>query len=194
MPQRPFALYAPIVLKLLQDVVDNTDTNWGLLLSQQVAIRDYVAQIGLSLYLNETDGYAYLYQPEHTDEMDRPVALPRLTRRNRLSYEVTLLLVLLRERLDRFDIDNPEADQLVVTHDEMREMVQPFLPERTNEQAIMRRIDIAINHIIEKLGFLKERKQGGYIVQRVIKSRIDSESLNEIKEKLFAHATEELKY
>jgi hypothetical protein len=190
MAKAPFQDFAPVVLKLMQDVMDHTDPLWGDLLDQQVTIRDYVAQIGLNLYIQENDGYAYLYQPEHRDENDKPLPLPRLTRRYRISYEATLLLVLLRERLDRFEIENPEADQLVMTLDDIWHMVEMFLPERNNEMMVRRRIDTAVNKLVDDLGILKARKDGGYIVQKVLKARLPSDKLLEVRERLYAHRDE----
>ncbi len=190
MPKAPYQEFAPVVLKLMQNVLDYTDPLWGTLLEYQVAIRDYVAQIGLALYVQENDGYAYLYQPDHSDDLDKPLSLPRLTRRYRISYEATLILVLLRERLDRFEIDNPDADQLVVSIEDIWQMVETFLPERGNEMLIRRRIEAAVNKLDDDLGILKTRKDGGYIVQKVLKARLPSDKLLEIRDKLYAHRDE----
>lgn len=187
MAKSPLQEFAPVVLKLMQNVIDYTDTLWGMLLEHQVAIRDYVAQIGLALYVQENDGYAFLYQPDAHDDHEKLLALPRLTRRYRISYEATLLLVLLRERLDRYEIDNPEADQLIITLEDIWQMIEMFLPERGNEMIVRRKLESAVNKLIDDLGILKVRKDGGYIVQKVIKARVPSDKLLEIQEKLYAH-------
>ncbi len=190
MAKTSFQEFAPVVLKLMQNVIDHTDPLWGMLLEHQVTIRDYVAQIGLGLYVQESDGYAYLYQPDHSDDDDRPLALPRLTRRYRISYEATLVLVLLRESLDRFEIENPDADHLVVTFEDIWQMVEMFLPERGNEMVVRRRVEAAVNKLDDDLGILKARKDGGFTVQKVIKARLPSDKLLEIREKLYAHRDE----
>ncbi len=190
MAKAPFQEFAPVVLKLMQNVIDHTDPLWGLLLEHQVTIRDYVAQIGLALYVQENDGYAFLYQPDHSDEQDKPLTLPRLTRRYRISYEATLLLVLLRERLDRFEIENPEADQLVLTFDDIWQMVEMFLQERGNEMVIRRRIEAAVRKLDDDLGIIQIRKDGRYNVQKVIKARLPSDKLLAIRDKLYAHRDE----
>jgi len=59
-------------------------------------------------------------QPE-LDDARNARALPRLTRRDRLSYPVTLLLVLLREALQQFDSGEPQSDRLVLAIEELRD-------------------------------------------------------------------------
>jgi len=102
------APYAPAVIRLLQGSLSSDDIGpWNILLSHATPIREYLAKIGLELVLSETDGYAFLRQPEWEGEDGQRIALPRLTRRDRLSYHVTLMCVLLRERLDQFEASTP---------------------------------------------------------------------------------------
>src|SRR5262245_25744815 len=59
------APYAPVILKLLQNPLYHDDAaSWTLLLSHLAAIRDYFARIGLEIHVNETEGFAFLHQPE----------------------------------------------------------------------------------------------------------------------------------
>ena len=41
---------------------------WQVLLREQHSIRDYFQQIGLSLLIDEAEGYAFLKQPESAEE------------------------------------------------------------------------------------------------------------------------------
>jgi hypothetical protein len=92
------------VIRLLQGSLSADDAGvWNNLLLHETSVREYLAKIGLELVLNEIDGYAFLRQPDIEDEDRQKIPLPRLTRRDRLSYHVTLLCALLRERLDQFD-------------------------------------------------------------------------------------------
>jgi hypothetical protein len=179
------APYAPVLIKLLQGVVTYDDTTtWGLLLHHRVLVEDYFARMGLHLRLYEADGYAFLQQPEAEQEQSdrKEPPLPRLTRRDRLSYPITLLLVLLRERLDQFEAATPEADRLFLTQDQLRDLLRPFLSERSDERATQRKSDETVNKVVE-LGFLKRVAGEGprYEVRRVLKARIDGAKLAEIK-------------
>lgn len=181
------APYAPAVLKLLQGVLYHDDVAaWNLLLIHQTAVQEYFARIGLQVYLNETDGFAFLRQPEIEREEGSPLTLPRLTRRDRLSYHLTLLCVLLRERLDQFDASTPDSDRLLLSVEDLRELLRPFLPERNNELALVKKIDETVNRAAE-LGFLRRQNVAGeeqWEVRRIIKARIDADMLAEIKAKL----------
>jgi hypothetical protein len=183
------APYAPAVLRLLQGPLANDDSGpWSLLLSHETPVREYLAKIGLELVLNEQDGYAFVRQPEWETEDGQRLALPRLIRRDRLSYHVTLLCALLRERLDQFEASTPETDRLIVTHDDLRELLRPFLRERGDERVLLKRIDETAHRVVE-LGFL--RRLGvdqRYEVRPILKARIGSEVLADLLQLLEQHA------
>lgn len=187
MQPEQIAPYAPAVLRLLQGVLYYDDTTaWNLLLLHQAAVQEHFARIGLQLYLNEAEGYAFLRQPELEREDGPALNLPRLTRRDRLSYHLTLLCVLLRERLDQFDAGTPESDRLLLNAEELRDMLRPFLRERSNELALVKKIDETVNRAAD-LGFLRRQTIAGeeqWEVRRIIKARIDADLLAEIKEQL----------
>ncbi len=194
MPLDTIVPYAPAIIKLLQGALYHDDTAvWNQLLMHQTPVQEYFARIGLQVYVNEADGFAFLHQPDIETEEGQRVALPRLTRRDRLSYHVTLLCVLLRERLDQFDASTPESDRLLLLTDEMRELMRPFLRERSNELTFIRKIDETI-HKAAELGFLRRQLIGTeeqWEVRRILKARIDADKLAEIKAKLEQYSATE---
>ncbi|HET7640709.1 MAG TPA: DUF4194 domain-containing protein, partial [Ktedonobacteraceae bacterium] len=98
MPSSIVMPYAPVVLKLLQNpLFSDESSSWNLLLSYLTPVQEYFARIGLEVRVHEEDGYAYLHQPALEDDEGQTIVLPRLTRRDRLTYHTTLLCVLLRE-------------------------------------------------------------------------------------------------
>ncbi|RRR65735.1 MAG: DUF4194 domain-containing protein [Candidatus Viridilinea halotolerans] len=183
------APYAPAVIRLLQGTLAPDDTSaWNLLLQHEALVRDYVAKIGLELVLHEADGYAFLRQPELEGEDGATIALPRLTRRDRLTYHVTLLCALLRERLDQFEASTPASDRLILTSDDLRELLRPFLRERGDERALVRKIDETTNRVVD-LGFLRRlANDKRYEVRPILKARIGSEVLAEVLSTLEQHA------
>ena len=187
------APYAPVLLKLLQNPLFSDETaTWNMLLSHFTTVQEFFARIGLEVRVQEEDGYAYLYQPALEDDEGQTIPLPRLTRRDRLTYHATLLCVLLREWIDQFESAHLEANKCMITDTQIREILTPFLPTRTDERAVQGRIDSAI-HRISDLGFLKripETSNPTYFeVRRILKAKIDAEKLTEIKEKLAHYAT-----
>jgi hypothetical protein len=183
------APYAPAVIRLLQGPLSSDDSGpWNVLLTHETPVREYLGKIGLELVLNEPDGYAFLRQPEWEGEDGQRIALPRLTRRDRLSYHVTLMCALLRERLDQFEASTPETDRLIVTSDDLRDMLRPFLRERGDERALLKKIDETANRVVE-LGFLRRLgADNRYEVRPILKARISSDALAEILRTLEQHA------
>jgi len=195
MPNSTVIPYALVVLKLLQNPLFSDETaSWNLLLSYLTPVQEYFARIGLEVHIDEEDGYAYLYQPALEDEEGQSIVLPRLTRRDRLTYHTTLLCVLLREWLDHFESTHLDAGKCTITDDQLRELLVPFLPARTDERALQRRMDASIERLVD-LGFLKRmpntEKPAYFEVRRILKAKIDAEKLAEIKEKLASYGTTE---
>lgn len=145
MPTDAVAPYAPVLLKLLQNPLFSGEAaTWNMLLSHLTLVQDYFARIGLEVRLNEEDGYAYLHQPALEDDEGQIIALPRLTRRDRLTYHATLLCVLLREWLDQFESTHLDAGKCTITGAQIRELLYPFLTVRTDARAMQRRIASAM--------------------------------------------------
>jgi hypothetical protein len=195
MPNSTVMPYAPVILKLLQNPLFSDETTpWNLLLSYLTPVQEYFARIGLEVRIHEEDGYAYLYQPALEDDEGQSIVLPRLTRRDRLTYHTTLLCVLLREWLDQFESTHLDAGKCTITDDQVRELLVPFLPARTDERALQRRMDAALERLID-LGFLKRmpntEKPAYFEVRRILKAKIDAEKLADIKEKLARYGTAE---
>lgn len=188
------APYAPALIRLLQGVVYSDDREiWDLVLRFESAIVDYFARMGVELYLNENDGFAYLTQPDMDDEKAAAVTLPRLTRRTKLTYSVTLVLVLLREELNQFDSTNVENHKLIIPHEQMLAMMRPFYASREDERTLIRQMERDLNQVVE-FGFLKKLENNGqteYLVRPILKARVNSDELARVKTQLEQHAHDE---
>jgi hypothetical protein len=173
----------PVVGKLMRGVIyrDRHEAAWQDLLNLQARVIDYLRVIGLNLVVDEAEGYAFLKQAVEDDD---EAAMPRLIHRRPLSYPVSLLCVLLRKKLVEADAGG-EGTRVILTRDEIVEMVRVFLPEQANEAKLVDRIDAHINKAVG-LGFLREMKKGSgiYAVQRIIKALVDADWLAEMDEKL----------
>ncbi|HEU5382506.1 MAG TPA: DUF4194 domain-containing protein [Ktedonobacteraceae bacterium] len=182
------APYTSVVLKLLVNPVYSEDsTHWNMLLTYQKQIQDYLGHIGLAIEVQEMDGYAYLYQPEIEDEEGAIIPLPRITRRDRLTFHATLLCALLRERLDQHETQNLDTEGCFISEAQIRELMFPLLPERTDVRKVERRIEAAINQVSD-LGFLKrlgtQQNISYFEIRRILKAKMNAEKLAEIAEKL----------
>ena len=143
-----------LVIFLLKGVIyQEADTIlWGALLSLQGRVRDYVAVLGLELVLDEAEGYAFLRSRQESAD-DAALKLPRLVARRPLSFPVSLLLALLRKKLAEFDASGGDT-RLVLSRDEIVELIRVFLPEGSNEVKLIDQIETHVNKIVE-LGFLR---------------------------------------
>lgn len=185
-----------LVVSLLKSVIYNDSPLWGHLLRLQARVRDYVAVLGLNLYLDEAEGYAFLRSPQITeDDADADAAIPRLMARRQLPFHTSLLLALLRKKLAEFDATGG-GTRLILSRDEIMDLVRVFLPETTNDVKLARTIDTHINKIVD-LGYLRKLKasssrQDQFEVARILKAFVDGQWLSEFEERL-AHYQEHLR-
>ena len=150
-----------LLITLLKGVIyhDGDERLWGWLLTLQASVRDYVSTLGLELVLDEAEGYAFLKsRPEPAAEEAAP-KLPRLVARRPLSFPVSLLLALLRKKLAEFDAGGAET-RLVLTRDDVVELIRVFLPDSSNEAKLIDQIETHMNKIVD-LGFLRRLKGAG---------------------------------
>lgn len=166
---------------------------WNALLNLQARVRDYVGVLGLDLVLDEAEGYAFLRARVQADE-DSASKLPRLVARRPLSFPVSLLLALLRKKLAEFDASGG-ATRLVLTRDEIVELMRVFLPESSNEAKLIDQIDTHLNKIVE-LGFLRRLKPSAahlsgqalvFEVRRILKAFVDAQWLADFDARLAAY-------
>ena len=170
-----------LVVPLLKGVVYRaTDpTRWLTLTRLQAHVRDYVVVVGLELVMDEAEGYAFLRTPPGVDD-EADDALPRLVSRRRLTYGVSLLLALLRKRLAEADTEGGDA-RLVLTRDEIVDLVSVFQTSSTNEARVRERVEADIGKVAD-LGFLQQLRARGrrgeevsYEVRRVLKAFVDAQ-------------------
>ena len=182
------------VTQLMKGVLyrDAHDRAWRQLLQLQAQVRDYVAVMGLTVVIDEAEGYAFLRsRPEDDDVGDdaaRPPAPPRLIARRSLSFHVSLLLALLRKKLAEFDASGTDT-RLMLSRDQIVEMVRLFLPASSNEARLVDQIDSYIVKAVE-LGFLRQvRGQDAlFEVRRILKAFVDGQWLADFDQRLAAYA------
>lgn len=174
-----------VVVPLLKGVVYREEQQglWTSLLQLQGSVQDYVAVIGLELIVDEAEGYAFLRSRPETDE-EGTASVPRLIARRQLSYPVSLLLALLRKKLAEFDAQAGET-RLILSREEVVELIRIFLPEGSNEVKLMDQVDATLNKVAE-LGFVRRlRGQGQMIeVRRIIKAYVDAQWLADFDQRL----------
>jgi len=170
-----------VVTRLFKGVLyaEGDEKLWQSLLGLTSQVRDYVSVLGLDLILDESEGYAFLKSREDADG-----TLPRLIARRTLTFNVSLLLVLLRRRMMEFDINSSEV-RLIMAEQEIVDMVSLFRPESSNEARTLDRLRSDIKKVVE-LGFLRKLKgqTDTYEVVRILKAFVDAQWLEEFDRRL----------
>ncbi len=198
-PDAPSAVpeLSQLMVQLLKGVLYREDDErlWASLLRLQARVREQAAVLLLDLVLDEAEGYAFLKSRPDPDEADGAPRLPRLVARRPLSYPVSLMLALLRKRLAEFDASGGET-RLVLSREDIAELMRVFLPEGTNEARLVDQVDATIAKVVE-LGFLRRLKpaagsaadRGLYEVRRILKAFVDAQWLTEFDARMEAYRT-----
>lgn len=194
----PAADLSSLLISLFKGVLyrENDEHLWGTLLNLQARARDYVGILNLELVLDEAEGYAFLKSRPEADEDDASPRLPRLIARRPLSFPVSLILALLRRKLAEFDANSGDT-RLVISRDDIVELVRVFLPDGPNEAKLIDQIETTINKVVE-LGFLHKLKpasgstpgSSSYEVRRILKAFVDAQWLSEFDARLEAYQSQ----
>ena len=183
-----------LAVRLLRGVLfrDKDQALWENLVGSRAALSDYMAVLGLQLAIDEAEGYAFLHSRD--DDGDDIRTIPRLIPRRRLSFNVSLLLALLRKKLIEQDVTGAET-RLVLSRDDIAELVRVFLPQHSNEARVMERLDADLNRIVE-LGFLRRmdaqqrNRRREFEVQRFLKAFVDAQWLTDFDSRLAEYRSE----
>lgn len=171
------------IIRLMQGVIyrESDEDTWISLDRRGAAIRDHFAAIGV----DDVEGYAFLRTKLEADGED---PLPRLVRRRRLTYNVSLLLVLLRKRLVEFETSGSEG-KLVLTTEQIVEILRLFLADSTNDARVVDTAEATIKKAAE-LGFLRQLRgqTDTWEVRRVLKAYVDAQTLSDFAGKLAEYA------
>ena len=158
---------------------------WADMLKNIVSLENYFQIVGLRVYVDEAEGYAYLKQYARDEENDAPT----LIRKQQLSYHLSLMCVLLRKKLVEQDAAGSEF-RLVLSREEIMEMMLVYSPGLSNEAKTVKQIQADINKLCD-YGLLRELKgeEDRFEVMRIIKSFVDADWLVEFNQKLEEYVT-----
>lgn len=181
-PSRPESLAA---IRLLQGVVYSSDKKpWQLVLTYRSDLEDYFARVGLALVVDEADGLAYLRQWNDDERDAQTEVLPRLFRRTPLSYEVSLLCVLLRDELRRWEDEDFDNSRCTVTIDALFEVWRTMQPRTMDEVQCRKSLEATIKKL-EQMSFVS--RFGGddeYEIKRILKARLPMDKLNMLRDQM----------
>lgn len=183
--------YSLSLIHLLKGVLYTQQKEaWENLLQYEPEVKKYFAAIGLELYFDKSEGYAYLQQREMGEEGETP-ALPRLTEKRQLNFFVSLLCLVLRKYLLEQDAEGGSV-RSIISQQELLNRAKVFLPSASDEAKQQDRISSAITRVCE-MGFLRQLEDKGgknYEIHRIIKGFINAEVIDDTLKKLQAFAAE----
>ncbi len=187
-----------IMIYLLKGVIyrEDDERQWDALLRLQARVRELATVLWLDLVLDEAEGYSFFKSRPDTDDTVGAPRMPRLVVRRQLTYAVSLMLALLRKKLAEFDAGSGDT-RLVLTRDELVDLVRVFLSAGPNEAKLIDQVDATINKVVD-LGFLRQLKptvgsatqnMNNYEVRRILKSFVDAQWLAEFDAHLETYRT-----
>jgi hypothetical protein len=178
--QQKILPYTSVFIKLLKGPIEYVEkSSWERLLQYKVELTGFLQQLGLSLVLDEQDGYAYI---KHTliDEEDASVTW---IQRRALTYEESVMLVLLREMMAEFEVGEATNRELIKKRREIKEYAELFFKENASRVKFLKEIDRLIDKA-EENGFLDKTEnhdltdEQKFRIKKIIKAKVSSEELD----------------
>lgn len=173
---------------LLKGVVYADDQRvWNIVLSNLSWLEGYFARLGLRLVVDESEGMAYVRQLTDEEAPQGYDALPKLFRSTRLSYGQTLLCVILRDELRRFEDEDMRNERCVVEESVLFDQWKTFSPPQADDVKQQREMLAAVR-VLEDLGFVRRfsEEPPSWEIRRILKARLPASELELLREQLRA--------
>ncbi|UCA61339.1 DUF4194 domain-containing protein [Chryseobacterium rhizoplanae] len=180
--------YSASLIALLKGIVySHQKETWENLLQYEPDVKKYFIPIGLELFLDKSEGYAFLRQKEW-EEDERP--LPRIAEKRSLNFMTSLVCIVLRKFLLEHDAQGGSVRSIIGEH-EIINRVKVFLPNVNDEAKQQEKINTAINRILD-IGFLRklEDQEKNYEIHRIIKGFVNADVIDETLQKFRNYAAE----
>jgi hypothetical protein len=176
---------APAKVALMRGPVYQDDPPWESMLTYRHDLVRFFAEIGARLHIDTTDGFAFIDQAL---EGEPGGDWPKLLYRDRFSYDMTCVLVVLREWLLTQETKTRE-DRAPLRLEELLAQLRPFSRKKdANVEKEEKRWREAINKILT-LGFLRRWKgEEAFVVLPIIRARLSIDNLKTLRESLEKHA------
>lgn len=173
-------------VRLFQGVIYSDDPKaWDIVLRSRTVLETYFARLALLLVVDEPEGYAYLRQWHDNEYPAGYEDVPRLVRRNALGYSPTLLCVLLRDELRRFEEDDLHNERCVVETAALFDQWRVFFPAGQDEVRQQKEF-VSVLRKVEELGFIRTFAENpeSWEIRWILKARLPVTELEALKERL----------
>ncbi|MCW3464387.1 DUF4194 domain-containing protein [Chitinophaga nivalis] len=180
--------YALSLIALLKGIVYNHQKEvWDNLLRYEPDVKKYFLPVRLELFLDKSEGYAFLRQKESSEDEE---LLPRLTEKRQLNFLTSLLCVVLRKFLLEHDAQCGSV-RSIISEQEIVSRTMVYLPTTHDEAKQQEKIITTINKVLE-IGFLRkmEDQEKNYEIHRIIKGFVNADIVDETLRKFQRYAEE----
>lgn len=162
-------------------------TSWQELLKYENELSDFFAHMGLSLFIHRDFGFAFLKQESPSEELPEEHILPRLVPQRELSFELSVLLAILRKKLAEHDSASGEP-RLVLDEKEILQAMKVFLRDTNNEVKQKKEVDALIEKVID-IGVLRRMSHDPRKLEvlRVLAALFDASRLSELDTRLLEY-------
>ncbi len=171
--------YSHLIVKLLKGTIEYLDKSaWEDLIQYKMELNGFLPQLGLSLVLNEEDGYAYLKQILTEDDSAEISWFQRRT----FTYEESIMLALLRDLMADFEVSESSGRELIKRRREIKEFSELFFKEDASRVKFLKEIDRLIDRA-EENGFLQIMEDADikdeqkFRIKKIIKEKVNMETL-----------------
>jgi hypothetical protein len=171
---------------LLKGVVYADDQRvWNLLLSNVSWLEGYFARLGLRLVVDESEGMAYLRQLTEDEAPDGYDQVPKLFHTTRLSYGQTLLCVLLRDELRRFEEEDLRNERCVIEEAALFDQWKAFFPSIDDDIKQHKNLLGSLGKLAD-LSFVRKVSDEPpcWEVRRILKARLPAAELENLRDQL----------
>lgn len=173
---------------------------WESIQTYRTSLDEYFGVLGLRVFLETVDGYAFLEEVgerlgegmEDEEDMGETVLksnLPRLIRKTALSYQASMLCVLLRYEIEKFETSQSEADCAIMRKSEIAALYRSFTKDKADEIRQMKSLDktlktlCSLTYLFAPSDTLSQSEipdDAEFELSPILKARIDTAFMKEL--------------
>ncbi len=174
-------------IMILRGPVYSDDTAWEGLMRYKAEVERFLAEVGARLIVDEHDGYAFADQ---ATEGEPGADWPKLFYRDRFSYDVTCVLLVLREWLLQREAVATDKHAPLLAEALLADLRRFSRKANANVEREDKRWREAVNKAVG-YGFLKRAKgeEECYIVRPIVRAKFTLEVLKDLRAALERAAT-----
>lgn len=183
---------------------------WDTLLTYKASLDEYFAVLGLRVFLETIDGYAFLeeigeslergMEEEETEgETATVTKLPHLVKKTPLSYSQSMLCVLLRYEIEKYETSQSESDSAIMRKSEIAGLYRSFTKDKADEVKQMKTLDSTLRTFC-RLTFLfaspdalsesEINDDAEFELSPILKAKIDTAFMKELLSKMKGESRE----